>query len=143
MWIVGCVALVAALWYLRDPAWVAGQTTGLREWRQDADGARYRWSGGHASFFVPASAPRIRIPIAIEPDATPSATNVTFTVDDVRAARVVLTDAAWHDVLIEMPPAGSRRVRRIDVRVDVTSDGNRGVKLGEVDVTPATVRSPR
>ena len=48
--------LAVSLWYLRDPAWIAGQTTGMGDWQQDADGIRYRWANSHASFFVPSDA---------------------------------------------------------------------------------------
>jgi hypothetical protein len=34
-----------------------------------------------------------------------------------------------------MPPRGSRRVRRIDVRTSVTREGNHGVKVGAVSMT--------
>ena len=50
-----------ALWYLRDPAWLITQTTGLRGWERSADGTRFRWSGGLASFFVPSEEQIIRI----------------------------------------------------------------------------------
>jgi hypothetical protein len=129
------IAIACGLAYLRDPAWLATQTTGLRPWQRADDGAMFRWSGGHASFFVPADAQSIRVPIATtfpDPDAAPMV--VTFSVDDMRAARVLLTDEAWKDVVIPMPPRGSRRVRRIDVRTSVTREDNHGVKIGEVQV---------
>ena len=54
-----------ALWYLRDPPWLIEQTTGfVRPWERGADGADLRWCGGHASFFVPADAGDVRIPVA-------------------------------------------------------------------------------
>ena len=45
------VLTVGTLWYLRDPAWLIDQTTGLRAPQREADGKVTRWSGGHASFF--------------------------------------------------------------------------------------------
>jgi hypothetical protein len=133
------LAVAGALAYLRDPAWLAGQTTGLRPWQRTADGMAFRWSGGHASFFVPADAQSIHVPISTTFDAAGARPMVvTFTLDDVRAARVMLTDEAWVDVLVPIPPRGSRRVRRIDVRTSVTRDDNRGVKIGEVEVIRAT-----
>lgn len=128
-------AAVAALWYLRDPAWVIDQTTGLRSWERAADGRMARWSGGHASFFVPANAGEVRIPISTTFDwrehdgGQPMV--VTFTVDDVRAARVLLTDSAWRDVTVTLPPPGSRRVRRVDIRTSVTRADNHGVRIGQ------------
>ena len=60
---------------------------------------------------------------------------VTFTIDDVRAGRVVLPDPAPREVTLDMPPRGSRHVRRIDVRTSLTRAGNFGVKIGEVMVS--------
>ena len=51
--VVIAVALaVAALAYLREPSWLARMDYGFRGWQTEADGTRYRWTGGHASFFV-------------------------------------------------------------------------------------------
>jgi hypothetical protein len=136
--VVIVIAIVAALAYLRDPTWLAGQTTGLRGWERADNGVMFRWSGGHASFFVTADAQSLRIPIATtfpDPHATPIA--VTFSVDDVRTARVLLTDEGWRDVAILMPARGSRRVRRIDVRTSITREDNHGVKIGEVEIIRA------
>ena len=130
------VAIAGALAYLRDPGWLENQTTGLRPWQRAEDGTRFRWSGGHASFFVPADAQSLRVPIATtfpEADARPMV--VTFFIDDARAGRVMLTDQAWRDVVIPMPPRGWRRLRRIDVRTSVTREDNHGVKIGEVQVS--------
>ena len=132
------VALAAGLWYLRDPAWLADQTTGLRGWQRNADGAAYRWSGGHASFFVPSNARQIRVPIATTFDARQPRGDepmvVTMTIDDRRAARVLLADPAIEHVVLHMPPVGSRRLRRIDVRTSVTREGNHGVMVGPVSM---------
>jgi len=92
-----------------------------------------RWMGGHASFFVAADARTIEIPIrtAFErPDDWPITVNVS--IDDRPANRVVLTDAAWHRIVLTMPPRGSRKVRRIDLRMDRTRDDNRAAAIGEV-----------
>jgi hypothetical protein len=131
------LALLAALgcgvWYLRDPPWLIGQTTGLRQPERAADGTVFRWSGGHASFFVPSTGRTIRIPVATTFDAggtTPMVVSVF--VDDLRAGRLLLTDEAWHDVTVVLPPGGSRRVRRIDIRTSVVREDNHGVKIGEI-----------
>lgn len=132
-------ALGGALWYLRDPSWLAGQTTGLRGWERAPDGSRYRWSGGHASFFVPSDARQVRIPVATTFDFRAprgdEAMLVTFTIDDDRAGRALLSDARVQEVTLNLPPRGSRRVRRIDVRTSLTRENNRGVKIGEVTIT--------
>jgi len=54
-------------------------------------------------------------------------------VDDDTAARVVLTDGTWKRVRITLPPRGSRKVRRIDIRTSVTREGNYGVRVGEIE----------
>jgi hypothetical protein len=124
------------LWYLRDPAWLITQTTGLRGWARSADGTRFRWSGGHASFFVPSGEQAVRVPVATTFDARGSEPMVvTFTIDGSRAGRVLLTEAGWQEITLTMPPRGSRRVRRVDVRTSVTREDNHGVQLGELKVS--------
>jgi hypothetical protein len=63
---------------------------------------------------------------------------VTFTIDGVRAARALLIDDGWQDVTLAMPPPGSRRVRRIDVRTSVTREDNHGVRIGTLKVSRDT-----
>jgi hypothetical protein len=126
------VGAVAGLWYLRDPPWLIDQRTGLRARERAADGTVFRWSGAHASFFVPADARSVRIPIATTFDARGAQPMmVSAFVDDVRAARVLLSDESWHTLTFDLPPQASRRVRRIDVRTSVVRDDNHGVKMGE------------
>lgn len=133
--IVLIAALGGTLWYLRDPAWLIDQSTGLRAAERAADGTVFRWSGGHASFFVPSDARTLRIPVATTFDARGTKPMmVTLFVDDTRTGRVLLTDEAWQTVTVTMPPRGTRRVRRIDIRTSVVREDNHGVKLGEVQV---------
>jgi hypothetical protein len=128
-----CVAviLIGVLFWLRDPPWLATVESGFAPW-QAAEQTKYRWTAGRASFFVASSIPEIRIPIRAgrEPEGWPIV--VTISVDDRVADRVTLTDNAWHVTRIRLPPPGSRRVRRIDIHVDRTVDGSRGVQTGEV-----------
>lgn len=128
-------AVAAALWYLRDPAWVIDQTTGLRPPQRESDGRVVRWSGGHASFFVPADAGELRIPISTTFDEREPGGDrpmlVTFTIDDRRAARVLLTDSSWRDVTFALPPPASRRVRRVDIRTNITRGDNHGIRIGQ------------
>ena len=56
------VVVAAALAYLRDPPWLIDQASGLRGWEQPIGEPRYRWSGGHASFFVPRGCRHVRSP---------------------------------------------------------------------------------
>lgn len=122
----------AGVWYLRDPPWLLEQRTGLRLPERGPDGVPYRWSGAHASFFVPSDAGRVRIPVATTFDGRADAAMVVSAfVDDVRAARVLLWDGSWQTLSIDLPPPGSRRVRRIEIRTSVVRDDNHGVKVGE------------
>ena len=132
-----CVVLVAAfvatLAYLRDPPWLISVSSGMHGWEIDTTGVRVRWTGGHASFFVPADARAIELPLRTafdHPDDWPITVNVS--IDDRPADRLVLEDAAWHRSILIMPAPGTRRVRRIDIRTDRTRDDNRGAALGEV-----------
>jgi hypothetical protein len=131
-WVLLITGVAAALWYLRDPSWLAAETTGLRAWQQAPDGTRYRWSGRHASFFVRSDATRVIVPVATTfRTRADKPMVVTFSIDDARGTRVLLTNPAWTPVALDMPPPGSRRVRRIDVRTSVTREGNYGVMIGE------------
>jgi hypothetical protein len=130
-------ALIAGMAYLRDPPWLIGQTTGLRRWEQHSGEPRFRWSGGHASFFVRADAAAVGIPVSTTFDARDARPMlVTISVDDRVAARLVLTDAAWRQVRVPLPPPAGRKVRRVDVRTSVTREGNHGVRIGEVIAEP-------
>jgi hypothetical protein len=135
--IVWIAAAAAALAYLHDPPWLIDQTTGLRGWEQHAGEPRYRWSGGHASFFVRSDAAAIDVPISTTFDSGDArAMLVTISVDDEIAARLILTDAAWRRVRVPLPAPAGRRVRRIDVRTNVTREDNHGVRIGEVQIVP-------
>jgi hypothetical protein len=135
----GAAMMTGALTYLRDPPWLISVTSGLRAWEMDASGRRYRWMGGHASMFVPADARLVSLPVRTT-FATPADAPVTVTiaVDDRPVDRVVLSDAQWRLCTFRLPPAGTRRVRRVDVRVDRTRDDNRGAAIGVVTTTPAS-----
>jgi hypothetical protein len=137
--IVTLAVICALLAYLRDPPWLTLVTSGLRPPQMDASGRRFRWSGGHASLFVPSNARLVSIPVrtTFDSPADPPVT-VTITIDDRPADRLVLRDPEWRLSTIRMPPAGSRRVRRIDIRVDRTRDDNYGVAVGDV----STMRPP-
>lgn len=133
--LVAIVLAAGTLWYLRDPAWLIDQTTGLRAPQREADGKVIRWSGGHASFFVPSHLTSLRIPLSTTFDAREPGGDrpmmVTFTIDDELAGRILLTGPEWQEVTLPMPLPGGRRVRRVDLRTSITRDGNRGVRMGE------------
>lgn len=126
-------AIVAAAGYLRDPPWLLSMTSGLRAWESDRDGRRFRWMGGHASLFVPSTARMVEIPLQTTFELTDEwPVTVNVAIDDRASDRLVLSDGEWHTIRLLMPPAGSRNVRRLDIRVDRTREDNRGAAIGEV-----------
>lgn len=128
-------ALAGALAYLRDPPWLISVTSGMRPRETDASGRGYRWMGGHASLFVPSGARMISIPLRTSFDAPGDRpVTVSIAIDDVPVDRLVLPDAHWRLSTVRLPPRASRKVRRIDVRVDRTRDDNRGAAIGDVVV---------
>ena len=135
-WIGTAITIVAAastLAYLRDPVWLAGVESGLHAWRTGPDGLRYRWTTGHASFFVPASSARLAIPARLTfDDSSDPPVLVRIAVDDRPADEFELRDERWVTRRLVLPPPGSRRLRRIDIRVDRLRAGNRGIQLGEI-----------
>ena len=133
--VVLIAVLAATLAYLRDPPWLARMESGFRQWQTASDGTRYRSMAGHASFFVPADARAIAIPARtsfVDRDDPP--VEISIAIDDRPADAFVLRDGAWKVTEIRLPPPGSRRLRRIDVRVDRLRRGLRGADIGEVAV---------
>jgi hypothetical protein len=131
--LIAAIVVVVTLAYLRDPPWLLSTTSGMRPWETDGSGTRMRWMGGHASFFVSAEARSLEIPVRTtfeHPDDWPIAVSVS--IDDRPANRIVLTDAGWRRIVLTMPPRASRRVRRIDLRMDRTRDDNRAAAIGDV-----------
>ena len=70
----------------------------------------------------------LRLPI--QPGDWPAV--VTISIDDRPADRVVMSEDGWQTRRVLLPPRGSRRRRRIDIHVDRTRPGNRGVVVGEI-----------
>jgi len=130
---VAVFAIAGGLAYLRDPAWLGGITEGLGPVETDAAGARSRTMGGHASFFVAADAHGVTFPLRI-PFDTPADWPVTasITLDDTPVDRLLLSDDTWRTVRFRLPPRGTRRFRRVDIRVDRTRAHGRGPQVGEV-----------
>ena len=134
---VALLLLVGSVAYLREPPWIGGVTSGLRDWEGPA-GMRFRWTNGHASFFVPGDAAALTLPLRAAPGSTlDGPVTVTLSVDDRWLTAVDLTDpSAWVRATLPMPrkPA-SRRFRRIDLRVSRTvGPFNQGVQLGEIEL---------
>lgn len=128
-------ALAVTLGYLRDPEWLLRTTQGFEARETEGTGRAFRWMGGHASFFVPSDAASVEIPVAAPFDSPgDSAVEATITIDGRPAERFELTDDAWRTISLRLPSGGSRRVRRLDMRVDRTRRGNRGLKVGDVRI---------
>ena len=132
--VVIAAAVLASLAYLRDPPWLLSVTSGMRPWETDADGRRFRWMGGHASLFVPSDARVVTIPLRTTFAAGDTAVTATISIDDRPVDRIVLDDPQWHPSSVRLPSRSTRRVRRIDIRVDRTRDDNRGAAVGEVAI---------
>jgi hypothetical protein len=127
------VIVVGALAYLRDPPWLLTTTSGLGDWQSDA-GTRFRWMGGHASFFVQSDRQVVIVPLRATFDRPADWPIVaTVTIDDRPADRVVLSDSAWRRCILRMPRGASRRTRRIDIRVNRMRDNARGAQVGEIE----------
>jgi hypothetical protein len=130
------VVLAAGVVYLHDPPWAGRITSGMRDWEVDPAGVRFRWTNGHASFFVPASAPAVGLRIrGAFPGRLGASVVVHVAIDDRPATDIVLADpTVWQSALIPLPRRGSgRRYRRIDLRVDRTvGQYNLGVQVGEL-----------
>ena len=133
--VIGGAVIFAGAAYLRDPPWILSMTSGMRAWETDPAGARFRWTGGHASFFVASDARAVEIPLRTTFDGVSEwPITAVITVDDRPADRVTLRDPSWHRSVLRLPARGSRRARRIDIRLDRTRADNRGVQVGEVVV---------
>jgi len=99
------------------------------------DGTRYRWIAGHASFFVPANASSVSIPVRTTFDAPEDPpVLISIAIDDRLADELVLRDDRWLVRKVRMPAPGKRGFRRIDLRVDRLRPGHRGSQIGEIIV---------
>ena len=122
------VLIVAGLVLLRDPAWLAGYRHGLFPVEVDAQGVRFQWTGGRASFYVPAhsSSPQI-FHVAAHPQVP---TQVSVSIDGRLFDRFV-AGPDWRAVTV--PAAAvptSRRHRRVDVHVAMAWGFHRkGIRL--------------
>lgn len=134
-WAALALVVCAVLWWLRDPPFAPKAETGLGRWATAADGARYRWTTGRASFFVPTGWPGIVVPLrAVNHGSGALPVIVELRVDGQLVDRVALDDERWRTRVLGVERLkSSRRYRRIDLRVNrVWPDRNLGVQLGEV-----------
>ena len=144
-WLVFAAIVVAALAYLRDPPWAARLTSGLRSWEEDPPGTFFRWTNGRATFFVPATASELTLPLrAVFPGPNGGPTTVDVRSDDRWLATIALSDpAVWERPRLPLGRAGgSRRYRRIDLRVNrVVGPYILGVMTGEILVDGTVLRA--
>jgi hypothetical protein len=134
--LAGTIAIVAgALAYLHDPPWTDRVTSGLRQWEESPPGTFFRWTTGRASFFVPATARAITLPLlAIFPGPDGSPVHVEIRVDGRFLANIELVDPKeW--VRPELPlgrARGHRSFRRVDLFVSrVVGERLYGVVTGQ------------
>ncbi len=133
---VASLAIVVAGAYLRDPPWLIDVISGFTSRRADSRGRPYRWTGGRASFFVPATARVVRIPLRTpRTDEGPVAVQVDL--NDLPTMLTSVRGGAWTECRVTVPPdaARGRRVVRVDLRVSPTwGPFGRGVQVGDVVV---------
>jgi hypothetical protein len=128
----------AAVAYLHDPPWAGEITSGMRAWEEDPPGTRFRWTAGRASFFIPARATTMTLPLrAVFPGKNGQPVIVSVAVDDRWLADVQLPDPdAWRRASLPLPRRSTpRRFRRVDLRVNRVAVGVfiLGVMTGELD----------
>jgi hypothetical protein len=127
-------ALVCALLVLRDPPWAGAVSSGFRSWEEES-GTRFRWTAGRASFFVPAAATSLTLPLrTLFTGPLGSPTEVQISSDDRWLATVLLPDLnVWVKTTLPIGGRTNRRYRRIDLRVNrVVPPFMLGVMVGEV-----------
>jgi O-antigen ligase len=93
---------------------------GLFGWETGADGARFRWSGGYASVFVPADVTRVYIPVRMPavPGLSPMGIEVKTTASP--GERMLIGDR-WATLNLDLPDAvPPTRYKRINLKIDRT-----------------------
>jgi len=135
---IGAV-LAGAIASLHDPPWAGGITSGMRAWEEDSQGTRFRWTTGRASFFIPADARTLTLPLkAVFPGKNSRPTVVAFSVDGRWLADVELPDPTqWVRTPLPLPRRETaRRFRRVDLHVNRTAVGAfiLGVMTGEASL---------
>jgi hypothetical protein len=97
----------------------------------------FRWTSGHATFYVPSTAATLAVPIrAAFPGPEGRPVSVHIDVDDRRVVAIAIDQpGAWRQTIVNLPRTRTwRRSRRVDVRVDRTvGESNLGVQLGEIE----------
>jgi O-antigen ligase len=115
-------ALVAAIvistpvrsWQQARRADLENVALGVSGWQRSADGTAFRWAGQHATFYVPANATAIVLPL--RPADSGDLGEVELRLDGQLANRVRLAEEGWTRVRLVMPrPEGAPRFRRLEV----------------------------
>ena len=91
---------------------------GFYEWESRPGRERTRWASPSAAFFVPAQTREVLIPVrTMFFDRHPQPVRVTVAIDGRVFERFELTNDAWRDVRLQLPPRTSRppQPRRIDI----------------------------
>jgi len=154
LWIV-CVGLVVSV-PSRAQAEVDGLTleelsSGLYGWEiERGSEKRFRWSGRHATIFVPTDVRQVRIPVrALQVEDVGEPVHVDISVAGHHVMRIPLTDRSWVEVPLTLTHSDqSRTPPRLDLQVDRTwsparvqpgsGDGRTlGVKVGELAIVRA------
>ena len=136
-WWLLALGVGVLLAYLRDPPWLGRVTSGFGRWEQNGAGVRFHWMGGRASFFVPADAESLEIPLhALFPPSNSEPFIVDIAVDGRQATQVVLRDERWVTAKLPIRSARqARRFRRIDLRANRTwSERSVSVQVGDVTI---------
>ncbi len=128
------IVMAGALAYLRDPPWLADVESGFDRWQSTESDFRYRRIAGHASFFVPSVATAVVVPVRTTFQLGEPPVRLSFTIDDRAANEILLTDDAWHAVILRLPAAGARRHRRIDIRADRLRADQRSAEIGQLRI---------
>ena len=90
-------------------------SAGFSVWQRETDGKRYRWSGGHATFFAPSTSTAVHLPLRAGTAAS-SPVEVRFSVDRQESQRIVLQPGSdWTSVRLPLPPDHRGRFVRIDI----------------------------
>jgi len=125
--------LAGTAWYFYNPPWAGSVTSGMRNWEVDPHGTRFRWTDGHASFFVPSTAVEMTLRMQSVFPGAPVVVGVS--VDDRWLLDVRLIDpTAWVTSTLPLPRRSTRRsFRRVELRVSrVVPPFNLGVMVGEI-----------
>jgi len=97
-------------------------SSGFSKWQHQPDGSRFRWAGGHATFFISPAARSIRIPLRRAPSA-PAAIEVAIYLDGVEANRVILrTEDGEKTVRLNLLRSAKTRFARIDLESRVPGE---------------------